>query len=149
MIHQRVYLDTSVISALLDVRTPERQAMTVSAWKRLSEYDVYISDLVLEELNFASDPLRERLLSYTVGLHSLKTTDEAILLAQKYVWQGIFPDAYLDDALHVAIASVNGIPYLLSWNYKHLVKVKTRRMVALTNTLHNYPTVEIISPPEL
>lgn len=145
----KVYLDTSVISALLDERTPERMAMTEAAWTKLSEYDVWISDLVIDELNLASMPLRECLLRYIKDFGKLAIDEQATKLARQYVRQGIFPDAYYDDALHVALASVNGISYLLSWNYRHLVKVKTRRLVALANALFEYPAVEIIAPPEL
>jgi hypothetical protein len=79
----------------------------------------------------------------------LPLTDEIHELAAEYVAQGIFPQKYYDDALHVAAASVNWISLLLSWNFTHLVKVKTRRMVALVNAVKNYPVVEIRSPPEL
>jgi hypothetical protein len=51
--------------------------------------------------------------------------------------------------MHVALASTNGIGILLSWNFTHLVKIKTRRMISLINAQENYPAVEIISPPEL
>ena len=78
----------------------------------------------------------------------LKLTDEIEELAAEYVKQGII-GKYFDDALHVAIASVNSINYLLSWNYKHLVKVRTRRLVALINSVKEYQHVEIITPPEL
>jgi hypothetical protein len=79
----------------------------------------------------------------------LPVSEPAHLLAHTYVAQGIFPEKYYDDALHVAIASIHQIGILLSWNFTHLVKLKTRRMVALVNTLENYLPVEIIAPPEL
>jgi predicted nucleic acid-binding protein len=145
----KVYLDTSVISALFDHRTPERMLMTKSAWERLENYDVYLSDMVLEELNRVSKPLRGKFLGIIEGFVILSVSEKAHLLAKMYVEQGIFPEKYYDDALHVAIAAVNQIGILLSWNFVHLVKLKTRRMVALVNALENYLPVEIISPPEL
>jgi hypothetical protein len=66
-----------------------------------------------------------------------------------YVAQGIFPQKYYDDALHVAVASVNQMSILLSWNFRYLVKLKTRRMASLVNVQEDYMPVEIISPPEL
>ena len=51
----KVYLDTSVISALFDERTPERLMMTSALWSKLSNYEVFISELVLEELEKASE----------------------------------------------------------------------------------------------
>ncbi len=55
----RVYLDTSVLSALYDERTPERLELTKTAWENLKDYDVYVSDLVVEELNATHRLLRE------------------------------------------------------------------------------------------
>lgn len=54
-----------------------------------------------------------------------------------------------EDSLHVATASYFGISYLVSWNYEHLVKVKTRRLVNLVNTLEGFREIETISPLEL
>lgn len=61
----------------------------------------------------------------------------------------IFPAKYRDDALHLAIASVSGMDYLLSWNFEHLVKVKTKDMAKRVNTSKGYKNIEIISPLEL
>lgn len=144
-----VYLDTSVISALFDSRTPERQSLTRSMWDTLKDYDVYISEIVLDELSAAPEELKNKFFEAVAGFSVLSVNEEAENLAKDYIAQGIFPLKYLDDAMHVAIASVNGIGYLLSWNFKHLVKVKTRRLVALVNTMKNYQPVEIIAPPEL
>ena len=79
----------------------------------------------------------------------MKISKEAEELAEIYVKQGIFPEKYFDDALHVALASVNQIGVLLSWNFTHLVKLKTRRMVSIVNLSKNIMPVEIASPPEL
>jgi predicted nucleic acid-binding protein len=59
------------------------------------------------------------------------------------------PEHYKDDAIHVAVAVVNNTDLLISWNFRHLVKVKTRRMVNLVNEVLSYPHIEIIAPPEL
>jgi predicted nucleic acid-binding protein len=146
---KKVYLDTSVVSALFDSRTPERQSLTLSMWKTLSFYEVFISEKVLAEIYASSLELREQLLTVIREFTVLKLTEEAEALAEVYIANGIFPEKYFDDALHVALASTNGIGYLLSWNFRHLVKVKTRRLVSLVNTLREYPPVEIIAPPEL
>ncbi len=145
----RIYLDTSTISAAFDDRTPERKALTEIAWSRFGSHDIFISNLVIEELEGASSPLRERMLSAVSKFTILPVSDLAEELAGKYIEQGIFPKKYVDDALHVAIASINRVGILLSWNFSHLVKVKTRRMVALVNAMENHIPVEIIAPPEL
>jgi hypothetical protein len=79
----------------------------------------------------------------------LKLNKKTENLARLYVEHGIFPEKYFDDAVHVAVASYYKVPYLVSWNFTHLVKVKTRRMVNSINTLAGFGIIEIISPQEL
>ena len=145
----KIYLDTSVISALFDERTPERLSMTSVLWSKLNDYDVFISELVLEELERANEQVRNKMLSSITDFIVLKVSKQAEELAQIYIKQGIFPEKYFDDALHVALASVNQIGILISWNFTHLVKLKTRRMVSIVNLTENTIPVDIISPPEI
>jgi len=148
----KIYLDTSVVSALFDDRTPERKSATELAWLKLKDKsisDVYVSELVLEELQRATEPLKSSLLSAVSDFNVLSLTEDTKHLASIYVKQGIFPEKYFDDALHVAVAALNEIGILLSWNFTHLVKLKTRRMVSLVNAMESIFPVEIISPPEI
>ena len=145
----RIYLDTSVISALYDVRTPERMAQTKQAWILLADYEICISNIVLAELSNASEEYKDIFLKAVENFIILDADEDVYKLATEYVSRGIFPEKYIDDAVHVAIASLNNIGILLSWNFTHLVKIKTRQMVALVNSEKNYLPVEIISPPEL
>ena len=55
----KVYLDTSVVSALFDERTPERLTMTSNFWSKLSDYEVFISELVVEELEKTSVQIKD------------------------------------------------------------------------------------------
>ena len=144
-----IYLDTTVISALFDKRTPERMIQTRQFWEYVNEYNTYVSELVIDEIEAASQPLQDKMLKKISGFSLLSITDEVQHLAEAYIKNEIFPEKYLDDALHTALASTNRIGILLSWNFVHLVKVKTRRMVAIINAIHNYSPIEIISPPEL
>ena len=146
-----IYLDTTVISALFDERTPERLNQTQLFWKDIYEYNVFISELelVIDEIKGASQPLQDKMFEKIANFTSLPITDEAQDLAETYIKNEIFPEKYFDDALHTALASTNRIGILVSWNFTHLVKIKTRRMVALINAIYNYNPVEIISPPEL
>ena len=71
------------------------------------------------------------------------------ILANEYLKHGVIPSDYSEDALHISIATINKVGYLLSWNFEHLVKVKTRRIVNIVNASLGYPNLEIITPPEL
>ena len=79
----------------------------------------------------------------------LKINSKVRALANIYIEKGIFPEKYIDDALHVAVATCHEISYIVSWNFEHLVKVKTRKTVNLVNILEGYKEVEIVSPQEL
>jgi predicted nucleic acid-binding protein len=78
----------------------------------------------------------------------LGETSDSSFLAQEYLREGIFPRHAEDDARHVAIATAGGADFVVSWNFRHLVRVRTRRAVNLVNALKGRP-IEIIAPPEL
>jgi hypothetical protein len=85
----------------------------------------------------------------TAGFEVLPFGEEAYNLAQEYVARGIFAEKYVSDANHVATAVVNGLGYFASWNFRHLVKIQTRREVNLVNALRGHGPIEIAAPPEL
>ncbi len=151
MVKVRLYLDTSVPSAHFDFRAPDRQRLTQEFWReRLSDFDAVISTVVLKEIHDNPDSeTRQQVADLVRSLELLRLSEEAAALAQGYMQHGIFPEHYESDALHVAIAVVNGIGYLASWNFKHLVRVRTRREVNLVNALRGYQPIEIVAPPEL
>ena len=146
---KKIYIDTSVISSIFDQRTPERMSLTKKMWENIDDYEVYISNIVIDELKAAPEEKRKKFMDVISDFEILEVTDEVKELADEYIKEEIFPKKYYDDALHVAIATVNDIGYLLSWNFKHLVKVKTRKLVSLVNTKYDYSSIEIIVPPEL
>jgi predicted nucleic acid-binding protein len=147
----KLYLDTSVLSAYLDDRAPDRQRLTQQFWtERVADFQVFLSPLVLSEIAGTSDGARRDQLSDLANeFEVLPLTVEAITLADAYLAQGVFPAHYRSDALHVAVAVVHGCSYLGSWNFKHLVRVRTRREVNLINALRGYQPIEIVAPPEL
>ena len=122
-------MDSTVPSAYYDSRTPERQGQTLEFWKfLLLEFDAVISSVVLSEIRGTPDADRRRQLEALVeGFGVLAFDEEADALAQEYVRRGVFPEKYIDDANHVAIAVTNGIGYFCSWNFTHLVRGKHER----------------------
>ncbi len=146
----KVYLDTSVISALFDKRNPERRFLTQLFFKNIETFDAYISEVVLAEIDETQNSqLKKRLRETAISYKVLPIDEESRTLADEYVKHDAIPSDYPEDALHVAIATVNSINYLLSWNFEHIVKVKTRRIVSRVNSSSGYPELEIITPAEL
>ncbi|MBU1627664.1 PIN domain-containing protein [bacterium] len=121
-------LDTSVPSAFYDENAKERQEATKDFWKlTIPNYCVYISEITLEELNETKDDiLKTKLLELVCSFEILKINSQISDLSKLYLKEGVFSKKYSDDALHVATATFYEINYLISWNFQHLVKVKTR-----------------------
>lgn len=110
----------------------------------------YISELVTEELSHIKDrKLKSRLFDLTRDFKHLKVTRPAKNLADEYVDEGLFPIKYYNDALHLSIATINHVNIMVSWNFEHLVRRKTRLEANLINSLKGYHAIEIIAPPEL
>ncbi len=151
MVLPRLYLDTTVPSAYIDTRTPDRQRLTEEFWReRLPSYEPLISVLVSAEIRDTRDSDRRRRLELLVASFAmLPVTPEAEALADEYVNRGTIPDRFRDDALHVAIAVTQHVGLLASWNFKHLVKLQVRRQINLINAILGYGPMEIVSPPEL
>lgn len=148
---ETLYLDTSVPSAYYDEMVRERQEATIRFWKEvLPDYQTYISEVTIDELEDTKEEiLRKDFRKLIKGLKILKTNEKIRNLAQVYIEKGVFPRRYINDALHVAIASFYEISYVVSWNFEHLVKVKTRRWVNSINILEGFKVIEIVSPQEL
>lgn len=147
---QTIYLDTSVVSAYYDTRNPERQKLTRGFWGKLKGYQILTSALVLTEIGNLKDSSKKgKLLKLLEGAEELPVNEECQRLADEYLEKGIIPKKYRDDAVHIAVAVVHSADYLVSWNFEHIVKVKTRRMVGLIDADKGYKPIEIIAPPEL
>lgn len=146
----RIYLDTSVISAYLDDRLPERMRATIDFWGRLPEYEVSISELDVAEVRATKEADRRQQMEDLIRpFEILAVGEESRRLAREYVRRGVFSLATIEDALHVATAVTNRRDILVSWNFRHLVNRRRRALVNEVNILAGYPTIEIVSPPEL
>lgn len=136
---------------IYDKRAKERKDATIKFWKEvLPHYQVYVSEITVKELDDTKDEnLRKRLRRLIKGFKMLKSNKKIRDLARVYIERGVFSERYVDDALHVAITTLYDISYLVSWNFEHLVKVKTRKWVNSVNTLEGFTEIEIVSPQEL
>lgn len=79
----------------------------------------------------------------------VSVNEDVYLLARKYIEEGIIPQIYQDDALHIALATFNEADALISWNFKHMVKLKTIRGVNGVNRMLGFKELEILTPQSL
>jgi len=146
----RVYLDTSVVSALFDQRNPERKSLTEAFFKQISDFEVHVSEITVVEVERTPDfQLRQKMTGAISMFPVLRLTDDVESLAMEYVRHRAVPEGYSEDAYHIAVAVINEIDYLLSWNFKHIVRRKTRDIVRMVNTLNGLRQLEIMTPAEL
>ena len=146
----KIFLDTSVYSAIFDKRDPNRQKMTQDFWNNIGDYEVYYSEINLEETNAVSDEnIKKDMKDLLKEGKFVNISTEVENLTQVYINEGLIPEKYENDALLIALTSVYSLDILVSWNFKHLVKRKTRIGVNLINLKNGYKLIEILAPPEL
>ena len=137
----KIYLDTSVISFLYADDSPEKREITVDFFDNyLSQYDVYISNLVLTEINNTADKELKDALINAIEKYSLQVLQipenyqELIFsLARTYIGEKVIPENKIDDAVHIAICTIFEFDILLSWNLRHIANIKKQMQVASVN----------------
>ncbi len=131
----------------------EKKAVTEQFynWLKVSLDKLYISELVLAELSRTHLPLRTDLLEAAVRLDAiiLPITPEAEGLAGRYLSDGAVPTRYRDDAVHVAIAVLNGLDVVVTWNMKHLANVRRIEAINRTNLIMGLAPIRIHTPEEV
>ena len=148
----KVYLDTSVVSYLHQEDAPEKMQDTLSLWELFKQgvYEVYVSDIVFREIDRCSEEKLNILLDYLdqIEYHELETDSNTIELAGKFIDFGILKKKSFDDCQHIAVAILAGCDVIISWNFKHIVNVKTVKGVKVITTLEGYKDL-LIYPPSV
>lgn len=146
----KIYLDTSALSAMFDNENPERKNLTQIFFKETGDFRIFISDLTLTEIERTVNVQLKRKLQKVVDeFDVVKTNEDVEWLAGEYIKQGAVPEGYSEDAYHIALAVVHEMDYLLSWNFRHIVRKKTIDIIRTVNTLHGLRQVEIMALPEI
>lgn len=142
-----LYLETSVIGAYLDNDDPFRRDLTIRWFEHeLYEYEHFSSLLVTRELERISEPHRAGYLNLVKRMPTLELTDEVAILAEGYISRGIFHRKFLADAMHVALASIHKIDYLVTWNFGHIANVRKQARIRLFNTTAGFFSPSIVTP---
>jgi hypothetical protein len=153
----KVYIETSVINYLTarpsrDILIAANQQVTQEWWQeRRSSFDVYISisQLVEQEISSGDTEAVAKRQQALMNCSFLDITPEAVNLAERLIEQNAIPRQAAEDALHIAVATVSGMDYLLTWNFKHIANAAMRANVELVCRLNGYEPPVICSPMEL
>ena len=125
-------METSVVSYLTarpsnDIRAAACQSITADWWdNRRTGFDLYISEFVVVEASQGNEEAAARRLAAIEGIPELQVSEKVRDLAERLIKEGSLPPKAEVDAFHIAVATVNGINYLLTWNCTHIANAVMR-----------------------
>lgn len=127
---RKVYIETSVASYLTarpsrDLVVAAHQELTAEWWANHRErFELYISEIVLREAARGDESAAAKRLAELEGIDVLTLDDCARALARLFVERGLIPKKALEDAFHVAVATAQGMDFLLTWNCRHIANAE-------------------------
>ena len=146
---QRIYIDTSVVGGYFDEEFEEATKKLFLRFERKKIVFV-VSDLLDLELIDAPERVRELLLKYPSDyFERISLTEESMILADTYISEKIVGKTSLADCRHIALATVNKVDVLASWNFKHIVNLDKIKGYNSINLRLGYAMIEIRSPKDL
>jgi predicted nucleic acid-binding protein len=151
----KLYVETSVISYLTarpgrDLIAAAHQELTREWWQRaVSEFDLFASRLVVAEAQLGDHKAAATRLAVLEPITLLSETAESRALASKLLAAGGLPRKAASDALHIAVATVHGMDYLVTWNCKHIANARILRFVMQACRAANFEPPVICTPEEL
>ena len=152
---ESVYIETTIISYLVsrpsrDLLAAAHQQITQEWWDRQRQsFACYISQVVIDEVQAGDDDAAKRRMETIAGLRVLEATIEAEALTRAIVKARAIPKRAVRDAAHIAVAAVNNMDYLLTWNCRHLANGQIIRIVSGICAVHGYRLPVICTPEEL
>jgi hypothetical protein len=150
-----VYIETSIVSYLTakpsdNLVASAWQKTTIDWWEtQRSRFKLYTSQLVIEEASQGDHAAAMRRVSVLRKIPLLKTTDAAIALAKLFLEHGALPAKAIDDAMHIALAAVHELDYLLTWNCRHIDNAETKPVIRSICITQDITCPEICTPSEL
>lgn len=151
----RGYIETTVVSYLTarpsrDLIMAARQEITREVWDRLlNECECFVSAVVVLEAGNGDEAAAALRLAAINGLPVLHVGDEAERLAQLLVSEKAIPAEYGEDALHVATAALNGMDFVVTWNFTHINNAATRHKIRAVIESQKLVCPELCSPEEV
>ena len=150
-----VYIETSVVSYFTsrrsrDLRAAAWQEVTAQWWaEERVKYELFTSELVIAEASAGDEAAAAGRLEVLKDIPELPVDDEAKALAAKLVEGGGVPSTAPADALHIAVAAVQEVDYLLTWNCRHIDNAAAKPTVRSICARAGYTCPEICTPLEL
>lgn len=151
----KVYIETLIISYLTARPTSNLiaaawQKETTDWWEtRKSRFSLCISEVVIEEAGRGDSSAARRRLAELSGIKVPPLTDNVVGLSKALIQEGGVPKKALNDALHIAVAAVHDVDYLLTWNCRHIDNAEMKPKIRKICQEHGFRCPEIAIPIEL
>jgi predicted nucleic acid-binding protein len=148
----KAYIETSVIGYLTarpsrDLLVAACQQATQEWWEhQAGRFDLYVSILVVREAGKGARSEARKRLAILEPIPLLDMNEEALQLAQRFVRRKVLPAKAGDDALHIAVATVHDMDYLLTWNCKHIANPAIQKKIAALSKERGYELPTICTP---
>jgi predicted nucleic acid-binding protein len=154
-IKQSVYIETTVVSYLTawlsrDLIRAAHQQITQEWWQhRRNDFALFVSAFVINEVSAGDADAAEKRLAALADIPLLDVNLEVETLAQKLIADGALPRKAVTDALHIAVAAVHGINYLLTWNCRHIANAEMQNVIEKVCAEQGYQCPNICTPEVL
>jgi len=151
----KIYIETSVINYLTsrtsrDLVTAARQQLTTDWWDtKQSQYKLFVSQPVISEASDGDQNAAKKRITVLKKLPLLEVTDESVEFAKFLVTETPFPENAVIDALHVSIACVHRMDFILTWNFKHIANASIRSKLEILANSKELKLPVISTPEEL
>ena len=153
--NNRVYVETTFASYLTarpsrDLIVAGHQQITRDWWDmRRGDYELCVSQLVLQEAGDGDPRAARERLEVLATMTMLEIKEAAVSLAEELVQAGALPAKAGNDALHIAVAAVHRVPYLLTWNCRHMANATMRTQIETICTSKGFKAPIICTPEEM
>lgn len=148
----RLYLETTVFNYYFDADR-EAQADVVRLLEAIGvgQFEAYASTFVTDELERAPEPKRSDMLALPdkYGVIILEPTSSAVRLSEIYIDNHVISSSHIYDSAHIAIASAYGLDVIVSYNFQHINRDKTRNLTAIINRQEGYDGIMICTAKEV
>lgn len=150
----KVYIETSVPSYLTAWRSRDlvvagNQETTREWWERRSDFELYISEFVIQEVSSGDFRAATDRLKSLDGIPEIEITEEVAVIAERLLLEASLPNKARVDALHIATAAIGGMDYLLTWNCAHIANPAFRFKIESVIRTFGYEPPIICTPQEL
>jgi len=149
----KLFIETTVFNFYFEGKQGQKQKDAIRLFKEIAKgkYEAYTSQAVMNEIKDASAEKAKQMetLSQKYIKRFLLPSPEAEYMADIYIRKGIIPLKSIDDAIHIATATVNNLDFVISYNQGHIVKTKTMIGTGLANLREGYRQIGLSTPTEV